>query len=377
MVKVSAYQLGDYGPKRSLSKEKYFSLQAEKLELWKVVSEISRFFGVNIIVYDDIKDKIVSFEFDNLTLIQCLNAVSWSVGVEYVDKDGIYYLGGNADNVQVLESTGISDSINAVFGNQVKTIGDKIVITGTERQVKRISDAVTKLQEKESCIVKVTGYEVSDDMMRKLGIDIDKAVKYSFSWESMLANQCNPIQMAVVSFAMSIQAEQSQDEIKQVLNSYVGIVSGVESKIQLGESVDREIYTTSQYGVQVVSGFNNQQTGLQVILNGFKYEGGKWVFGVYIENSTYLSDTKKNLFNVKNSVLLLPGETSLVGRIVKGVEEIHVTKGIPFLCDIPYLGYLFSVHTTRAVNKQVLFFLQFVNSDGLNVPEIPSEPVFK
>lgn len=348
-------------------------MQAEKLELWKIASEVSSFFGINLIVYDDIKDKIISIEFNNLDLKHTLDVLAWTVGVEVIFRDTVYFLGGNADFIEVIDSTGTSPDVAKMFGNKVNLIGDKLIIQGTEREVKRITEAVKKLQSKDTCLIRVSGYEVSEDLMRKLGIDIDKAIKYSASWENLLSNSWNPIQMGVVSIAMSVQAEETNDDLKQILNSYVGILSGKESKIQTGESVDRQIYQISDQGTRTVSGFSNQQTGLQVTIEGFKYLANEWNFNVFIENSSFISDTKKNLFNVKNSIVLKKGETLLVGRIYKGTESVGFTKGIPFLCDIPYLGYLFRVTTFRNVSKQTLFFVSFVDDKGFDNDKIPIE----
>lgn len=352
-------------------------MQAEKLELWKVASEVSKFFSVNLIVYDDIKDKVISIEFNELDLKHTLDVLAWAIGVEVVQRENIYYLGGNADNVDVLDSTGIQNEIVKIFGNKLSIVGDKVIIQGTEREVKRIGEAVKKLQTKEGCLLRVSGYEVTDDLLRKLGIDIDKAIKYSASWESMLSNNFNPLQMAVVSVAMSVQAEQSSESAKQILNSYVGILSGRESKIQMGESVDRQIYQVSDQGTRTVSGFSNQQTGLQVTIEGFKYLVDSWSFNVFIENSSFITDTQKNLFNVRNSIILRKGESSLVGRIYKGEEKISITKGIPFICEIPWLGWLFRVTTTRNVRKQILFFVEFVKDKGFDASAIPAEKVMR
>ncbi len=349
-------------------------MQAEKLELWKVASEVSSFFKINLIVYDDIKEKVISIEFNELDLKHTLEALAWTVGVEYIEKEGIYFLGGNSDNVLVLDSTGITADVTKIFGNKVYTIADKIVIQGTEREVKRISDALKKMQVKESCIIKVTGYEVSDDMLRKLGIDIDKAIRYSASWENILSSNFNPLQMSVVAVAMSVQAEEQGDKIKQVLNSYVGLVSGKESKIQHGESVDRQVYSSStSMGTTLTTGYSTQQTGLIVTLEGFRYLPEEWNFNVNIENSMYISDTKKNLFNVKTSVLLKKGESILVGKMVKGSESVSIRKGIPWICEIPYLGYLFSVNTTAVLNKQILFFIEFVDERSVEAEKLVSE----
>ena len=348
-------------------------MQAEKLELWKVASEVSKFFKINLVVYDDIKDKVISIEFNELDLQHTLDVLAWALGVEVLQRENIYYLGGNADFVEVIDSTGIAADIAKVFNNKVNLIGDKIIVQGTEREVKRMSEALKKLQTKDSCLIRVSGYEVSGDMMRKLGIDIDKAIKYSASWENLLSNSWNPVQMGVVSIAMSVQAEQSKDDLNQVLNSYVYILSGKESKIQTGESVDRQIYQMSDQGTRTVSGFSNQQTGLQITVEGFKYLSEEWNFNIFIENSSFISDTKKNLFNVKNSVLLKKGESCLVGRIYKGVESVSFTKGIPFLCDIPYLGWFFRVTTSRDVSKQTLFFISFITDKGFDDSDIPDE----
>ncbi|MEI6421482.1 MAG: hypothetical protein WCP55_04635 [Lentisphaerota bacterium] len=360
--------------KATHSQSDLFYLQAEKLELWKIASEISIFFGVNLIIYDDLKDKIISIEFTGLDLKHSLDVIAWSIGVEVILRENIYYLGGNADNVEVMDSTGTSAEIAKLFGNKVNIIGDKLIIQGTEREVKRMTEAIKKMQGKETCLIRVSGYEVSEDLMRKLGIDIDKAIKYSASWESLLSNSWNPIQMGVVSVAMSVQAEQTNEDLKQILNSYVGILSGKESKIQTGESVDREIYQMSDQGTRTVSGFSNQQTGLQITIEGYKFLLDEWNFNVFIENSSFISDTKKNLFNVKNSIVLKKGETRLVGRIYKGTESVSITKGIPFLCDIPYLGWCFRVTTMKNVAKQTLFFISFVDGKGFEPAKLPQEP---
>ena len=190
-----------------------------------------------------------------MDLEKSLDLVAWLAGVEWYIKDGIYYIGGNKDFIEVLDNTGIDKSIANVFGSSnVKIIEDKIIVTGTEREVKRISDAIRKMQKKDFVTVRVWGYEISDDVMLTLGVDIDKSIEYAFSWESLITNSYNPVQMLAVSLAMSLEANKQSDDMKLLVDTYITVASGKEQLLNVGEAIDREIYSTNEQGRVFTSG---------------------------------------------------------------------------------------------------------------------------
>lgn len=350
--------------------EKQFFLLSENLPLWQVVNELSLFFGKNIVVYKDYKDTKISCSIKDLDLEKSLDLVAWLAGVEWYIKDGIYYIGGNKDFIEVLDNTGIDKSIANVFGSSnVKIIEDKIIVTGTEREVKRISDAIRKMQKKDFVTVRVWGYEISDDVMLTLGVDIDKSIEYAFSWESLITNSYNPVQMLAVSLAMSLEANKQSDDMKLLVDTYITVASGKEQLLNVGEAIDREIYSTNEQGRVFTSGYETTQTGYVLNLAAYKYESaGSWIMDFSLSNVSEQTRLRRNQLIMKNTLVLRDGPT-LAGRIIKNSEMLTVSKGIPFLCDIPGIGYLFRVTSERQVRRHVVFFVQKV-SDEQKVPSL-------
>ncbi len=330
------------------------------------------FFGRNIVVYNDVKDTKISCSFVDLSLEKSLDLIAWLTGVEWYVKDGIYFFGGNKDYIEVLDNTGIDKTITGVFGqSNVKLVEDKIVITGTEREVKRIAEAVKKLQTKKLITLRVWGYEVVEESALKLGIDIDKSIKYAASWENIISNGYNPVQSLAVSLAMSVEAERSSDDVKLVLDTQLTCISGKTQKLTVGEAIDREVYSTNDNGNTFVSGYNTLQTGYVLNLSAFYYDGQDWLFDVNVENTSEYSDNRWNRLLLNNTVILRSGP-SLIGRIIKDSESEQISKGIPFLCDIPYIGYLFRVTEERKVRRHVLFFIERV--EGVAVAGATAPP---
>ena len=359
-----------------ISEANKFYISASDLPLWQVVQEVSTFFEKNVVVYQDCKDIKISCNIRDLDLEKSLDLISWLSGVEWYVKDGIYYIGGNKNYIEVLDNPGIDKSITSVFNSSsVKIVEDKIIITGTEREVKRIAEAIKKMQKKEFVTIRIWGYEVSDDVLLKLGVNIDKSIQYAFSWESLITNSYNPIQMLAVSLAMSLEANKQSDDLKMLVDTYMTSASGKVQSITVGESVDREIYSiNSESGRTYVSGYNTIQTGYILNVESFKYDDkNSWKFDFTIQNTTEQTSLRRNNILLKNTVVLGNDGPSLIGRIIKNAEILTVSKGIPFLCDIPVIGYLFKVTSERETKRNIIFFVERVENKikSPNIKQLP------
>ncbi len=342
-----------------------YYIQSDELELWRLANDISQFYSVNVLVYPDIKDKRVSCDLRGLTLEKALDLVSWLAGVEWYIKDGNYYIGGNKDYIEVLDNTGIDASISAVFGSSnVKIVEDKIIVSGTEREVKRIAQAIRQLQQKANCSVHLVGYEVSEDRLVKLGVDISHSIKYGVSWDNLIASGGNPVQSLAMSLAASVKAEQSSDDLKLLLSTNLTCVSGKSQYLFVGESTDRVLNSTNEQGNVYTSSYNTIETGYRVDVKSFLYDGSDWIFDFLIKNSNATDERHRTQLDVKNTVILRAGQGALIGRIIKNSESIKVEKGIPLLCELPYVGYLFRVTTEREVRRHILFFVERLGSSG-------------
>ena len=319
---------------KSLKSQQGFFLECNELELWKVAQELSIYFDKNVIVYKDCKNQKISCNLRELNLEKALNIISWMSGIEWYEKDGFYYIGGNKDYIEVLDNTGIDKGSLNVFGPQVKTCEDKIILSGSERDVKRIRKAIEALQKRSAVNIRIWGYEIADSAGLKLGFDIEQAIKYSASWDALMQYEFNPVQVLVMSIEASFERDANRDDMKQILNTCLTCISGKKQKIVVGEAVDRQTYAVSGNSeATYVSGYSTLQTGFTLNLKPYKYND-KWLFNVSIENSLEQSELRRNNISLENTVIASK-EPALIGRIIKDYETVSYEKGIPFLCDIP------------------------------------------
>ncbi len=350
----------------SSSTEKFF-LNSEGLECWQVCQSLSDYFNLNIIVFDDIKHKKVFGQVKGLSVRECLNVLAWLLGVEWVEQDGIYFLGGNRKNILVRDSVGLPSDISTVIPN-VNVLGDKIVVVGTEREIKRVSDALEKLSSRSYVNVWLYVFEMRFDDRVDIGIDWRKMITYSASWDALIRGQFNPAQTLAISFVASAKLEEYYLDFSSLIDTNLGVMSGSETTFSITDDTDREVFNESGDGYRVVSGYSTQQSGLILSLKGYKVSGG-WMFDVKFENSRAESSTQKRAVKLSNSVLVSPGNTVLLGCINEKSVYKRFEKGWPWLSRVPILGWLFALHEDRLVHRRLIALLSL---EPLPEKDLPS-----
>jgi len=66
----------------------------------------------------------------------------------------------------------------------------------------------------------------------------------------------------------------------------------------------------------------------------------------------YIIETSRS----KNRVLLKSGQTTMIGGLIINTEE-RIQTGVPFLQDIPILGFLFKARRKAVIEKQLMIFI--------------------
>lgn len=338
-----------------------FFLSSSGLPLWQVVEQISKSFNVNIMVFDDIKDRPIHAVVQGRDLKQVLDCLAWLLGCEYVTREGIIFLGSNTQTVLVLPSSGIDKDVERIFkGVTVKQLGDKVVVVGTERDVARVKQAYYKILNRAHAVVHLYAIEILYDNNIEFGFDIDKALEYAFSLEGLALSTGNPIQHLVMSFSASLEAGADMFRISSVIDTDIGLLSGKQVNFQVGEDNDRPVYSESQYGNQsrVITSYNTQHTGLLIKLKGY-FDESSWYVDFNVENSEAKSDLRKSL-TVLNTVAKLNARTpvKILAKLNLGIVKQTYEKGLPFICDIPLIGYFFRITKERKMRKQLVFVLR-------------------
>jgi type II secretory pathway component GspD/PulD (secretin) len=108
---------------------------------------------------------------------------------------------------------------------------------------------------------------------------------------------------------------------------------------------------------------NNGQSSNQMVESGIKLTVTPHITGdnrilldLHPENNSYSYDDKGQVVistqEATTKVVVADGETVVIGGLTKN-DEIEAETGVPFLKDIPILGYLFK-HTRKEVTKKDL-----------------------
>ena len=127
------------------------------------------------------------------------------------------------------------------------------------------------------------------------------------------------------------------------------------------DHTEANIFMGDQISIRVID--NNGQSSTQMVESGIKLTVTPHVAGdnrilleLHPENNSYSYDDKGQVViskqEAKTKVVVSDGETVVIGGLTKN-DEIEAETGIPFLKDIPILGYLFK-HTRKEINKKDL-----------------------
>ena len=321
------------------------------MQVWEVCSHVQEYFNVNILVFDDIKSKEIHGRITGVDLKQTLDSIAWLLGVEYVFKDGIYFFGSNTKTIVVLPSSGLDTSIEGLFKDvQLKKINDKLVICGSERDVAKIKSIYDQLLERQFGVFRL----------------------YAISWESLSAASYNPIQSLAMSLKASLVAKDSLLRVSSLIDTDVGLLSGNPVNFQVGQDTDRPLYSQSNYSdTNVVQSYNTQHTGLIINLTGsYDPKAKNWYITFSVENSEAKSDLVKTLTSLVTFTRV--GDSSpvqILAKLNSGKFSEEHTKGIPFLCDIPYAGRLFRISHEYNLKREIIFVLQLKTLLSPNIPQ--------
>lgn len=354
-------------------KDKSFFLDSDGLQVWDVCSQVQDFFGVNILVFDDVKAREIHGRITGVGLKQTLDCISWLLGVEYVFKDDIYFFGSNTKTIIVLPSTGLDSSIEGVFRDvTIKKINDKLVVAGSERDVARVKQVYDQILERQFGVFRLYAIEINHESEIELGADIDKSIAYAFSWESLSAASYNPIQSLALSLRASLKASESELKVSSLIDTDIGLFSGNPVTFQVGQDTDRPLYMQSNFSqTNVVQSYNTQHTGLIIQMAGsYDPKAANWYVTFSVENSEAKSDLVKTLTTLTTFTRL--GDSAPVQILAKlnGTKfSEQITKGIPLLCDVPYLGRLFRITREFSARRDIVFVLQYKSGLSTSIPQ--------
>lgn len=319
-------------------------------------------FKIKIFFSKSLISEKITVNFQDSTLKDVLDSLCWMFSSDYILKDDIYYFGSGRDFSIIRSNFGISPTLlEGAFSGKIKTIEDKIIISGNEKDVKKIDESITSLVKRDFSKFHIRGIDISKRFFMELGFDIEQSIKYSLTWDSLLKHQMNPFVAGAIAIYASLKENETNGAYKNIIDTDIYCVSGIESTLNIGLQVDRQLYTSSvEQGTKVTSGFNTQQTGIIIKLTAYK-NNDSWFVKTSLEDSTFINDFSKSVVSTINNIIIDDGKEIIFTHYSKRKNQEDQSKGIPWISRIPWLGYLFAVKDESYENRDIYFSIQKID----------------
>jgi type IV pilus assembly protein PilQ len=152
---------------------------------------------------------------------------------------------------------------------------------------------------------------------------------------------------------VALSALETRNKTKTISSPKVTTMDNEEAEIKSGGSA-----------IIVPTGDNTQaetvDTGIKLKVTPHITNNDMVVMEIEVEKSSLGAVTANNVTTMekkaKTQVLLADGETTVLGGIYEN-ETVKITEGVPYLQDIPLLGWLFKKKTDQYTKKELLVFI--------------------
>lgn len=160
-----------------------------------------------------------------------------------------------------------------------------------------------------------------------------------------------------LSLELTLTAGEVEGQIKVISRPRIITMDGQSAEITQGESIPFE---TTDSGGTTATKFINAGLGLKVTPK--ITPDGSIIMEIDVENNSLGSFTTSagepsiNEKHAKTQVLVKDGETTVIGGVIV-TKESKSERGVPFLKDIPLVGWLFKAKSVTETQSELLIFI--------------------
>lgn len=271
-----------------------------------------------------------------------------------------------------------------------------IIVYDTESRISQMENTLKELDvETLQIVITAKLVVVSSDLARELGVDWTArmgsaaitpgtasaagsaggdtrsgVVAQNMPGASTVGAAATTITMSVLDNNMGIAiANLLGDSKSEVLASpQISTLDHTEARIFMGDKISiRVIDSEGQSSTQLV------ESGIKLTVTPHVSGDNRILLDLKPENNSYKYDAKGQAVistqEAETKVVVADGETVVIGGLTKN-EETATETGVPFLKDIPVLGYLFK-YSKKEVNKKdlIIFVTPRIMRNFLGAPE--------
>lgn len=262
---------------------------------------------------------------------------------------------------------------------------NSIIVYDTEARIEQMANALEEL-DIETLQIMITAklVVVNSNLARELGIDWTTAMGSTSLTPGVAstpsgANSGTRVSGAIQSFpnngvsgvagaTTSISASILDNNMQIALNNIMGDASTevlASPQVSTLDNTEAVVFMGDKISIRVIddSGESSTQlveTGIKLTVTPHVSGDNRILLDLHPENNSYDYDTKGEIVistqEAITKVVVADGETVVIGGLTRN-ENVESETGVPFLKDIPILGYLFK-HTKKSqIKKDLVIFV--------------------
>jgi len=362
-------------------------------DIRQVLIDLSMEAGVPIL-WDATVQGLVTYEAVEQPLEEVLKAILFPAGYTYTYKDGAYYVGSvspddpafgllsatdviSLSNLDATEAIGLLSDYFKPYVKASKT-ANLVCITAPPTWIERIREDLVALDAPpDQILIEVIITEIARDALREMGLDWSMTgLKENPVWNLDIDNTDieNPgvlwdySEMGVdigdytIDLIASLEALVQSGDAKIRANPRITTLNGRTAEI----SLTKDQYFIIQTGTSQYYQYNTLQavsTGIKLEITPYTAESGEITVYVKPEVGDVVGKGKGandlpeiSTRSANTSVRVMDGETFTIGGLSLQQEK-NIQKKIPFLGDIPILGYFFRYDKKEFKDTEIVIFV--------------------
>lgn len=371
--------------------QRLVTIRANSTRLADVLDILSEKSGLNIVAAGDVEDKLVSINLRETPVEEALNLIVRAAGLGY-ERIGNSVLVAETSALQ--QETGVATYVIPLeFADAFELVpvvekmvtnvaadpgGNRLVVVATPGMIEQIRSVINELDVPPVQIMLETEViEVSTSDLQELGIDWAKITKQSVILtegpHEASSTDAVPSQMDFVSAPLDLgsvhhQAKalevaldllETEGKARVLTRASLATLNNRKAEIHIGDVIPYTVTgltTGGQYEVKV----EKSEVGVQISVTPRAAPDGHITVLVEPNVSTIVGFkgpneeipwTKER--RATTQVRVLDGQTFMIAGLLSEDESNGITK-VPFLGDIPILGYLFQHRRNEFKNSDLI-----------------------
>ena len=272
------------------------------------------------------------------------------------------------------------------FQGQVQILTDKetnsLIITAAESDYNILKGVIEKLdQRRRQVYVEAVVLELSADKFKELGTELGAAFGYTSGRDATILGGFNStvdvaglgaiagvdgLSIGAVNIVAALRALKSSSDVNVLSTPQILTTDKQKAEIVVAQNVPFPGAQSQSVGGNVQTTIERKDVGIILRLTPNVLDDNRVQLDVYQEISSVVATAvtagaenlgpTTNKRSASTTVIVANGQTVVIGGLIKD-NLISVDRKIPFLGDIPLIGWLFHFKSSRIEKTNLMIFL--------------------